>query len=90
MHGSNYADDDDHASDVADIHNLDAPGQQQGHHFGGAPAGIVDDAASSRDNFREQGGGFGWLREFGNGKTDVAGLVLSTVLLMTAVGAPLG
>lgn len=34
-------------------------------------------------------GGFGWLREFGNGKMDIAGLVLSTVLLMTAA-APLG
>lgn len=34
-------------------------------------------------------GGFGWLREFGNGKMDITGLVLSTVLLMTAA-APLG
>lgn len=37
----------------------------------------------------EEAGGFGWLREFGNGKMDIAGLVLSTVLLMTAA-APLG
>lgn len=34
-------------------------------------------------------GGFGWLQEFGNGKMDIAGLVLSTVLLMTAA-TPLG
>lgn len=34
-------------------------------------------------------GGFGWVREYGNGKMDIAGLVLSTVLLMTAA-APLG
>ncbi len=33
--------------------------------------------------------GFGWLREFGNGNMDIAGLVLSTVLLMTAA-VPLG
>ncbi|CBN75811.1 hypothetical protein Esi_0181_0053 [Ectocarpus siliculosus] len=91
MHGNNYAaHDDDRAGGRADIHNLDAPGQQERHHFGGAPAGIGDDVAASRDIFGEQGGGFGWLREFGNGKTDIAGLVLSTVLLMTAVGAPLG
>lgn len=90
MHGNNYADDDDRAGGGDDIHNLDAPGQQQRHHCGGAPVGIGDDVAASRDNFGEQGGGFGWLREFGNGKTDIAGLVLSTVLLMTAVGAPLG
>ncbi|CAM9383074.1 unnamed protein product [Ectocarpus sp. 8 AP-2014] len=90
MHGNNYPDDDDRAGGRADTHNLDAPGQQQRHHFGGTPAGIGDDVAASRDNFGEQGGGFGWLREFGNGKTDIAGLVLSTVLLMTAVGAPLG
>lgn len=35
------------------------------------------------------GDGIGWLHEFGNGKTDLMGLVLSTVLLMTAV-APIG
>lgn len=37
----------------------------------------------------DEAGGFGWLREFGNGKMDITGLVLSTVLLMTAA-APLG
>lgn len=37
----------------------------------------------------EGAGGFEWLREFGNGKMDITGLVLSTVLLMTAA-APLG
>ncbi|CAB1118147.1 unnamed protein product [Ectocarpus sp. CCAP 1310/34] len=90
MHGNNYAVDDDRAGGGDDIHNLDAPGQQQQHHYGGVPAGIGDDVYASRDTFGEQGVGFGWLREFGNGKTDIAGLVLSTVLLMTAVGAPLG
>lgn len=37
----------------------------------------------------EEAVGFGWLREFGNGKMDITGLVISTVLLMTAA-APLG
>ncbi|CAM9903971.1 unnamed protein product, partial [Ectocarpus sp. 13 AM-2016] len=90
MHGNNYADDDDRAGGGDDVDNLDGPGQQQQHHCGGAPAGIGDDASTGRATFGEQGGGFEWLREFGNGKTDIAGLVLSTVLLMTAVGAPLG
>ncbi|CAM9861377.1 unnamed protein product [Ectocarpus fasciculatus] len=90
-HGNSNADD-DRTGDGATLHSLDSPGQQQRYHFGGAPAGIGDDVAASRVNFGEQGetGGFGWLREFGNGKTDIAGLVFSTVLLMTAVGAPLG
>lgn len=54
---------------------------------------VVDNGQFKEENGggkeREGGAGFEWLREFGNGKTDIAGLVLSTVLLMTAV-APLG
>lgn len=38
---------------------------------------------------RGSGGGFGWLQNFGNGKADSTGLILSTVLLLTSA-APLG
>ncbi|CAN0581090.1 unnamed protein product, partial [Ectocarpus sp. 12 AP-2014] len=69
MHGNNYADDDDCAGGGDDVDNLDGPGQQQQHHCGSAPAGISDDVSASRATFGEQGGGCGWLREFGNGKT---------------------
>lgn len=36
------------------------------------------------------GSGVWWLREFGNGKTDIAGLVLSTVLLLVTAATPIG
>lgn len=34
---------------------------------------------------RAGGGGFNWLQEFGNGRADIVGLVLSTVFLMTVM-----
>lgn len=67
---------------------------RRSNNFGSTPSEIHDDggATTRQGGLRTGGGeagGFGWLREFGNGNMDIAGLVLSTVLLMTAV-APMG
>lgn len=71
-------------------------GPEQSHdNLRSAPAGISEAPVSPAvskgivTGVEAEVGGFEWLREFGNGKMDIAGLVLSTVLLMTAA-APLG
>lgn len=51
-----------------------------------APGQTTDDEEiDSRRVERGESDEYAWLRKFGNGKTDMAGLVLSTVLLMTAL-----
>lgn len=74
--------------------DLPGMGQEQSHEnprsasawIGEVPASPVSEVVTGEEGEME---GFGWLREFGNGKMDIAGLILSTVLLMTAA-APLG
>lgn len=92
LHATRCCADDDRPDWVASNEN-GALNQRRSDNFGSStPAEIQDDGVTNgRGGFGQGGeaGGFGWLREFGNGNMDITGLVLSTVLLMTAV-APMG